>query len=115
VRYVLMVFGRPGVWAHPMPVHTGPPDPGESSLLHELISSGELVDVTALADPINATTLSPDDGAGPAAAGDRYLAGFVVVDCESHARAVEIGRRLRLAGSAAVEIRPVMALSGLEM
>ena len=130
MRFVLVVYGDPGAWVHPMFLRSGRPaadggedrPPPDESLLHELAESGELIDATALADPINTTTLQTKDAAGgphlvegSVESGGRYVAGFFVVDCESRARAVEIGRSLPVAGSQAVEIRPVLGLSGWEM
>jgi hypothetical protein len=60
-------------------------------------------------DGVPATTDGPFGEAG------EQLAGYFVADCESLERATEIAARFPDARFAAVEVRPIMDLSGQEM
>lgn len=88
--------------------------------LGEIAESGELVGGAVLADPVDGRTVRVRDGVVAAVdglsadAGERP-AGFLVVDCESPARAAHIAARLPWTGIAAVEVRPIMSRSGREM
>jgi hypothetical protein len=52
---------------------------------------------------------------GPYAEAKEFLAGFYVVDCESAERAGELAALIPDARLTAIEVRPVMVESGLEM
>jgi hypothetical protein len=52
---------------------------------------------------------------GPFAEAKEQLAGYLVVECESPERAVEIAARWPDARYAAMEVRPIMHTSGEEM
>ena len=74
----------------------------------------------ALADPSLATRVSVREGRtmttdGPFAEVKEQLAGFFLIECESIERAVEVAARVPEAAYGLVEVRPVLALSGLEM
>jgi hypothetical protein len=43
------------------------------------------------------------------------LAGFFVVDCESHERALELAARFPDIRYGPIEVRPIMDLSGVEL
>lgn len=82
--------------------------------------SGELVGFAALADPSNTTTVRvrgdvPAVTDGPYLEPKEYLAGFYVVDCETVERVNELAAMVPDARFAAVEVRPLMEESGLEM
>jgi hypothetical protein len=88
-------------------------------LTDELAASGELVVSEGLADPDNATMVSVRDGHtiatdGPFAEVKEYLAGFYLIECDSHERAVEWAARVPDAATGSVEVRPVLDLSFLE-
>jgi len=82
--------------------------------------SGELVGFAALAEPANTKTVRVRGGLpattdGPYVEAKEFLAGFYIVDCESVERAAEIAAQIPDAAWTAVEVRPVMDESGLEM
>ena len=82
--------------------------------------SGELVGFAALADPSNSTTVRVRDDVpavtdGPYLEAKEHLAGFYVVDCETVERANELAAMIPDARYTAIEVRPVMEESGLEM
>ncbi|HEX4705275.1 MAG TPA: YciI family protein [Pseudonocardiaceae bacterium] len=83
-------------------------------------ASGELVGYAALADPSNSRTVRVRDGVpavsdGPYAEAKEFLAGFTIVDCETATRAAELAAMIPDAQFTAVEVRPVMESSGIEM
>jgi hypothetical protein len=89
-------------------------------IMKELTDSGELVGGEALADPSNTKTVRVRDGVpattdGPFAEAKEQLAGYLMVDCETSERAVEIAARWPDARYWAMEVRPLMTPAGLEM
>jgi hypothetical protein len=53
--------------------------------------------------------------AGPIAEAKEHFGGYLIVDCESIERAVEIAARWPSARFAPLEVRPIMDVGGLEM
>jgi hypothetical protein len=131
MKYMLLIYGNPKSWGHPMflrapEVLAMSTDERDAMIrqfktLHrEITESGELVGGEALADPVNTRTVRFRDGVpaatdGPFIETKEQLAGYFVVDCESPERATEIAARLPDARFAAVEVSPIMDLSGQEM
>lgn len=131
MKYMLLIYSNPESWGHPMYLraHEALTMSGEErdemteqfeALFKEITESGELVGGEALADPVNARTVRVRDGVpattdGPFSEAKEHLAGFFVVDCESVERVTEIAARFPDARFAAVEVRPIMNLSGQEM
>jgi hypothetical protein len=131
VKYMLQIYSAPDSWGHPIFLRA--PETGAMSdderaamigqfeaLLKEITESGELLGGEALADPVTARTVRVRDGVpattdGPFGEAKEQLAGYFVVDCESVERATEIAARFPDARFAAVEVRPIMDLSGQEM
>jgi hypothetical protein len=52
---------------------------------------------------------------GPFVEAKEFLAGYYIVDCETVERANELAARIPDARFTAVEVRPVMESSGMEM
>ena len=91
-----------------------------SAFYAELAESGEMVTGFGLADPSHAMTVEIRDGRpvasdGPYAEAKEVLAGFGVIDVDSHDRAVELAARFAAIVRAKVELRPVMGGAGQEM
>jgi hypothetical protein len=89
-------------------------------LLGEITESGELVYTDGLSDPSNTKTVRVRDGApvvtdGPLAEAKEYFGGYMVVDCETEERAIEIATRFPGTRFTPVEVRPLMGDSGDEM
>ncbi|WP_327588068.1 YciI family protein [Nonomuraea sp. NBC_00507] len=128
MRYLLMIYTAAQNCGHPAVLRTlSMPAEGRAeltaqveALIQEIVESGELIGGEALADPVTSKTIRVRGGApvatdGPFVAAGEHLAGYVVVDCESTERAMEIAARFPDARFAAVEVRPVMSSSGEEM
>jgi hypothetical protein len=82
-------------------------------IMDELRESGELVGNAALADGSLTKTVRVRDGQvlttdGPFAEAKEQFAGYLLVDCETPERAVEIAARWPDAAHFAMEVRPVM-------
>lgn len=131
MKYLVMIYGNPLNWAHPMYQH----DPGFLALpeaeraeitrraeefWQELHETGEFVAGVALADPALTRNIRGRDGVpvvtdGPFLEAKEQLAGYFVLECESAERAEELAARFPDARFAAVEVRPIMDMAGQEM
>ena len=124
MKYLLMIYGNPRTWGHPVFLRTQEAleldDAGRAGLLAdfeqllaEIGDSGELVGAQALADPLTSRSVRVVDGErvvtdGPFVESKEQLAGYFVVDCATPERAEEIAARFPDARFAAVEVRPLM-------
>lgn len=131
MKYLLLIYTNAENWEHPIflrdPAFLALPRDERDALaaqaeelFTEITESGELVTGTALADPVTARTMRVRDGVpaatdGPYVEAKEQLAGYFVVDCDSPERAAEIAARFPDARFAAVEVRPIMDMSGQEM
>jgi hypothetical protein len=82
-------------------------------IMTELRESGELVGGEGLADASTSKTVRVRDGVpavtdGPFAEAKEQMAGYLMVDCETEDRAVEIAARWPDARYFAMEVRAVM-------
>jgi hypothetical protein len=120
VKYVLLIYDNPET-REAFFGEGGDELMGEMvALMKELTESGELVGTDALADPYNTKTVRVRDGVpaitdGPFAEAKEHLGGYLVVDCESPERAIEIAARWPNARFCAMEVRPIMDEAGTEM
>ena len=90
------------------------------AIMKELTETGELVGGEALAHPSTTKTVRVRDGVpavtdGPFAEAKEHMVGYLTVDTETEERAVEIAARWPDARYCAMEVRPVMDTSGVEM
>jgi hypothetical protein len=90
------------------------------TVLAELKESGELVATDPLADPAQTKTVRVAGGVpvvtdGPLAEAKEHFGGYLIVDCESIDRAVEIAARWPSSRFAPLEVRPIMDIGGVEM
>jgi hypothetical protein len=93
---------------------------GRPGLERELTESGELVYAEVLADPSHTKSVWVHGDAvttvdGPFATGRTHLSGYYIVECDTLERALEVAARVPDARYNAVEVRPLMDLSGMEM
>ena len=117
MKYMLMIYDKPGT----RELFAGP-DAKElmaemEALMGELTASGELVSTDALADPAQTLTVRHDNGApvvtdGPLAEAKEHFGGYLIVDCETQERVVEIASRWPSLPFGALEIRPLMDVGG---
>ena len=113
MKYMLMIYDNPDtreLFASP----EGEDLMGEvESLMAQLTASGELVGGDALADPSQTRTVRIVDGApvvtdGPLAEAKEHFGGYLMVECASIDRAVEIAASWPSARYARMEVRPVL-------
>jgi hypothetical protein len=120
VKYMLLVFGDPeraGEWSQEDIRELGR---AHATFGRRLVESGELVSSDGLAGPDRAKTVRVRDRGqtvtdGPFVEAKEHLAGYYVIDCESLERALEIAAEVPDASFNAVEVRPVLELTGMEM
>jgi len=131
MRYLMLIWGNPTTWAHPMFLQAPEAEAMSAAerdamtaqieaVFAEIRESGELLDGHALADPGATRTVRVRDGLpavtdGPYVESKEQMAGLFVLDCATAERAEEIAARLPDARFGAVELRPVMGSSGEEM
>jgi hypothetical protein len=90
------------------------------AIMNELTESGELVVGEGLADPSQAKAVRVADGVpavtdGPFAEAKEFLGGFMIIDCDSLDRALDVAKRFPHIGTGGMEVRPLMGNSGTEM
>jgi hypothetical protein len=91
-----------------------------NAIVDELQESGEFVAGEGLADPSQAKAVRATDGVpavtdGPFAEAKEFLGGFMIVECESMDRALDVAKRFPHIGTGGMEVRPLMDGSGAEM
>jgi hypothetical protein len=90
------------------------------TVIEDLTRSGELISTEPLADPTQTKTVRVSAGApvitdGPLAESKEHFGGYLIVDCESVERAVEIAASWPSSRWAPLEVRPIMEVGGVEM
>ena len=120
VKYVLLIYSNPESWASLSAEQREGLSRAHNDLTRELSEQGLLVSAAGLADPITSRTVSVRDDTttttdGPYAEAKEHLAGFYLVECDDIDQAIAYAARMPDAKYVAVEVRPVMDTSGLEM
>jgi hypothetical protein len=119
MRYMLLLYDN----ADTREAFFGPGSEGlaeVTALMRELTESGEFVASEPLADPAQTKTVRVTGGApvvtdGPLAEAKEHFGGYLIVDCETMDRAVEIAARWPSSRYAPLEVRPIMSPGGAEM
>jgi hypothetical protein len=120
VKYLLLLTLNPSLFESLSEAEKNEVFAGHGALTTALQESGELLGSVALADPTNSKTVRVRDGVldatdGPYLESKEFLAGYYAVECETIERAIEIAAQIPDAKFSAIEVRPVMNESGLEM
>jgi hypothetical protein len=123
VKYLILIYSNPAsreIWEGFSDEQRAEGFRYYDALAEELAASGELIVTEALADPSLTKRVSVRGGRtltsdGPFAEAKELLAGFFLLDCQSAERVVEIAARVPEAELGLVEVRPVLALGGMEM
>jgi hypothetical protein len=120
MKYLLMIHMNPTVWETLSEEERNAVFRAHDDFQAALKESGELVGFAALADPSNTSTVRVRDGVasstdGPYVEAKEFLAGFYTIDAETPERARELAALIPDARYTAIEVRPVMDGSGLEM
>jgi len=120
VKYLLIINMNPTIFQTLSEAEREAVFAGHDAFQKELKGTGELVGFAALADPSETRTVRVRDGVpavtdGPYLEAKEFLAGYYVVDCDTVERAGELAAMIPDASFNAIEVRPVMESSGLEM
>ena len=120
MKFLLIMHVNPQIWEALTEEEREEVMSGHGEFIETIRASGELLGTTALADPGSSAVVRVRDGApvvtdGPYLGAKEYLGGYYLVDCASRERALELAAALPAARRDAVEARPVMLPSGLEL
>ena len=120
MKYLLLIYNNPATYQAWSEADRAALFAEVDGLMRELTESGELVGGEALADASRTRTVRLRDGVpvvtdGPFAEAKEQVAGYLMVECDSLERATEIAARWPDARYFALEVRPVMQPSGMEM
>jgi hypothetical protein len=120
VKYLLMIYLNPTLFETLSQAERDAIFAGHDEFQKVLKDTGELVGFAALADPSTSKTVRVRDEEpavtdGPYVEAKEFLAGYYVVECETAERAADLGAMIPDAKLTAIEVRPVMESSGLEM
>jgi hypothetical protein len=120
VKYMLLIYNNPAFFEAMSEEERNALFGEVDTIMKELMDSGEWVGGEALGDQSMTKTVRLRDGVpavtdGPYAETKEQFAGYLMVDCETPERAVEIAARWPDARYFAMEVRPVMTPSASEM
>lgn len=119
MRYLLLIYQNPATWESLSKDERTALMNEAGEIWKELAASGEVVGGEALAESSKTKTVRVRDGVpavtdGPFIEAKEQLAGYLVVDCASEDRAVEIAARWPDARYWAMEVRSVIETAGSE-
>jgi hypothetical protein len=118
VKYIALIHNNPAAWKALTQAERDKHNSDPDVYLERLVASGELLGgAVVLAHPSNARTVRVRNGVpavtdGPFAEGKEHLAGYYLLECESIERATAIVEADPSARHFAVEVRPIMHMSG---
>ncbi|HET6500067.1 MAG TPA: YciI family protein [Amycolatopsis sp.] len=120
MKYLLAIYNNPATYEAFSEAERAELFGQVDIIMKELAESGELVGGQGLADSSTAKTVRVRDGVplttdGPFAETKEQLAGYLIVECETEERAVEIAARWPDAKYFAMEVRAILHTSGSEM
>jgi hypothetical protein len=113
MKYMLLIYNNPATYESWSEEERTALFGEVDQIMTELRESGEWVGGEGLADASNAKTVRVRDGVpaitdGPYAEAKEQMAGYLMVDCETEERAVEIAARWPDARYFAMEVRALM-------
>jgi hypothetical protein len=120
MKYLLMIYMNDDIFEALTEDERNAVFAGHDEFVPRIKDSGEFVGTAALSNPSQSRTVRVRDGAtsatdGPYVEAKEYLAGYYAVDCDSMDRAIELAAMIPDARLTAIEVRPVMDESGLEI
>ncbi|HEV8248683.1 MAG TPA: YciI family protein [Gaiellaceae bacterium] len=121
MKFIALIHNNPAAWQALSQAERDQHNSDADVFLERLTESGELLGgAVVLAHPSNAKTVRVRNGVpavtdGPFAEGKELLAGYYVLECESMERATEIVTGDPSARHFAVEVRPIMHMSGSDL
>ena len=120
MKYLLMIYNNPATYEAWSEDQRDELFSTVDVIMKELTESGELIGGQGLADASTAKTVRVRNGVpattdGPFAEAKEQLGGYLIVECETEERAVEIAASWPDAKYFAMEVRAIMHTSGAEM
>jgi len=120
MKYLLMIYNNPATYEAWSEDQRDELFTTVDVIMKELTESGELIGGQGLADASTAKTVRVRNGVpattdGPIAEAKEQLGGYLIVECETEERAVEIAASWPDAKYFAMEVRAIMHTSGTEM
>ncbi|HEY4377540.1 MAG TPA: YciI family protein [Acidimicrobiales bacterium] len=112
MKYMLMIYGSEELWSSLEPDAIARLTTETDALTKELYETGELIGAYGVDQQANAKVVRVRDGVpavtdGPYIETKEYLGSFMIVDCESEERALDIAAR-NPASMLQVEVRAIM-------
>jgi hypothetical protein len=120
MKYLLMIYNNPATYEAWSEDQRDELFSTVDVIMKELTESGELIGGQGLADASTAKTVRVRNGVpattdGPFAEAKEQLGGYLIVECETEERAIEIAASWPDAKYFAMEVRAIMHTSGTEM
>jgi hypothetical protein len=120
MKYLLMIYNNPATYEAWSEDQRDELFSTVDVVMKDLTESGELIGGQGLADASTAKTVRVRNGVlattdGPFAEAKEQLGGYLIVECETEERAVEIAASWPDAKYFAIEVRAIMHTSGTEM
>jgi hypothetical protein len=120
MKYLLMIYNHPATYEAWSEDQRDELFSTVDVVMKDLTESGELIGGQGLADASTAKTVRVRNGVpaatdGPFAEAKEQLGGYLIVECETEERAVEIAASWPDAKYFAIEVRAIMHTSGTEM
>ena len=113
MKYMVLIYNRPGFVEDLTEAERNELFGEVDAILKELTDSGELLGTEALADPSTTRTVRVRDGVpaitdGPFIEAKEQFAGYLLLDCASLERALDVAARWPDAKRFAMEVREVI-------
>jgi hypothetical protein len=113
VKYMVLIYNRPGFVEELSEAERDELFGDVDAIMKELADSGELLSTHALADPATTRTVRVRDGVpaitdGPFIEAKEQFAGYLLLDCASLERAIDVAARWPDAKRFAMEVREVL-------
>jgi hypothetical protein len=120
MKYLLMIYNNPATYEAWSEDQRDELFSTVDVVMKDLTESGELIGGQGLADASTAKTVRVRNGVpattdGPFAEAKEQLGGYLIVECETEERAVEVAASWPDAKYFAIEVRAIMHTSGTEM
>jgi len=120
MKYLLLIYNNPATYEAMSEGERNELFGEVERIMDELRKSGEFVGGQGLADPSQTKTVRVRDGVpavtdGPYVEAKEQMGGYVIVDCDSTERAVEIAATWPDTHYFALEVRPIMHTAGADV
>ncbi|HKF31410.1 MAG TPA: YciI family protein [Jatrophihabitantaceae bacterium] len=120
MKYLLLIYNNPATYEAMPEDERNALFADVDRIMDELKNSGEFVGGQGLADPSQSKTVRVRDGVpavtdGPYVEAKEQMGGYLIVDCDTVERAVEIAASWPDAKYFAMEVRPIMGTAGADV